>query len=59
MACGADQSGVGAQRLGLTVATEQGRLLSGATVQRILAAISRLLRMGDRGWGRMNPDDVS
>ena len=30
-----------AQRLGLTVATEQGRLLSGATVQRILAAISR------------------
>jgi site-specific recombinase XerD len=29
-----------AQRLGLTVATEQGRLLSGATVQRILAATS-------------------
>jgi integrase/recombinase XerD len=29
-----------AQRLGLTVATEQGRLLSGATVQRVLAATS-------------------
>lgn len=29
-----------AQRLGLTVATEQGRLLSAATVQRILAATS-------------------
>ena len=29
-----------AQRLGLTVATEQGRLVSGATVQRILAATS-------------------
>ena len=29
-----------AQRLGLTVATEEGRLLSGATVQRILAATS-------------------
>jgi len=29
-----------AQRLGLTVATEQGRLLSAATVQRVLAATS-------------------
>jgi integrase/recombinase XerD len=29
-----------AQRLGLTVATEQGRLLSAATVQRVLAAAS-------------------
>jgi integrase/recombinase XerD len=29
-----------AQRLGLTVATEQGRLLSSATVQRVLAATS-------------------
>ena len=29
-----------AQRLGLTVATEQGRLLSPATVQRVLAATS-------------------
>ena len=29
-----------AQRLGLTVATEQGRLLSAATVQRMLAATS-------------------
>jgi integrase/recombinase XerD len=32
-----------AQRLGLTVATEQGRLLSPATVQRILAATSSFL----------------
>jgi integrase/recombinase XerD len=33
-------SGRPAQRLGLTVATEQGRLLSAATVQRVLAAPS-------------------
>jgi len=34
-----------AQRLGLTVATEQGRLLSPATVQRVLAATSSFF-----GW---------
>jgi integrase len=33
-----------AQRLGLTVATEQGRLLSGATVQRVLAATSSFFK---------------
>lgn len=44
-----------AQRLGLAVATGEGRLLSAATVQRILAATSSFFELGHRGgslWRR-------
>jgi hypothetical protein len=47
-----------AQRLGLTVATEQGRLLSAATVQRVLAATSSFFNCDRRRavQGRRQPD---
>lgn len=51
-----------AQRLGLTVTTEQGRLLSAATVQRVLAATSSFFDWAitaEYYTGGENPDAAS